>query len=104
MPYDYPTTVNVTATDGLVNLFRYLNDATAHWFANMFLITIFLVFAGGFYAFRRDFQGSLAIGGFATFVIATLFWIAGIVGLATYIIVIGMAILGFLSLWVGDRN
>lgn len=100
--YDYPTSVNLTG--GFTDLFVYLNTVTGSWFSNMILIAIYLIFASGFYLARRDIAGAMAVAGFVTFVISTLFWIAQIISATTFIIVIAVAIVGFASLWLGPRD
>ena len=100
--YPYPTDVNLTG--GLSDLFIYINMVTYNWFSYMILISIYLIFASGFYLARKDFAGAMAVAGFVTFVIATLFWIAGIVNITAFIIVIAIAIIGFASLWIGPRE
>ena len=99
MPYASPTSINFTS--GLVGMFQYLNVVTNSWFSNLFLIAIYIIFATGFYFARRDFQGSMAVGGFAIFVIGLLFWIGEMISGITFAIVVAVAIIGFASLWIG---
>jgi len=103
MSYTYPTEVNVTATEGLLNLFKYVNIVTNSWFSNMLLIAIYIIFATGFYFSRKDMGGALAVGGFATFVIATLFYVGEIISGVTFAIVIAISIVSFASLFVGKE-
>ena len=102
MSYEYPTSINMT--DGPANLFLYLNNVTNSWFSNMLLITIYIIFASGFYYAKRDIFGGLAVGGFATFIIATLFWIANMISTLTFAIVIAVAIVSFGTLWLGTQH
>ena len=102
MAYEYPTSVNMT--EGPTNLFLYLNTVTGSWFSNMILIAIYMIFASGFYYAKRDIFGGMAVGGFATFVIATLFWIAHIVSTVTFALVIAVSIMSFASLWLGTHH
>lgn len=99
MVYDSPTSINFTT--GLGGMFNYLNSVTNSWFSNLLLISIYIIFATGFYFARRDFQGALAVGGFAIFVVGLLFWIGQIISGVTFAFVIAVAIMGFASLWVG---
>jgi hypothetical protein len=96
--YPYPTTVNMT--DGPTNLFIYLNTVTNNWFSNMLLIAVYLIFSVGFYTARRNIGGSFAIGGFAIFIIGTLFWVANMISTVTFAIVIAVAIVSFTALWI----
>jgi len=99
MVYDMPTTINFTS--GLGGMFNYLNAVTNSWFSNLLLLSIYILFATGFYFAKRDFNGSLAVGGFAIFVVGLLFWAGQIISGMTFIFVIAVAIAGFMSLWVG---
>ena len=84
--------------------FRYLNLVTNSWFSNMLLISIYLIFASGFYFANKDMFGGLAVGGFATFVLGLLFWIGGLISGITFTVVIGVAIVSFASLWLGRQD
>ena len=94
-----PTTINFT--DGLGGMFNYLNLVTNSWFSNMLLISIYIIFAVGFYFSKRDFSGALAIGGFATFIIGLLFWVGDVISGVTFAFVVAVAIGSFASLWIG---
>ena len=102
MAYESPSNINFT--DGFTEMFRYLNLVTNSWFSNMLLITIYVIFASGFYFARRDMMGGLAVGGFATFVVGLLFWIGGLISGVTFTVVVGVAIVSFASLWIGERQ
>ena len=100
--YIMPTEVDLS--QGLVGLFQYLNVVTNGWFANLILITIFIIFSSGFYFAKRDIFGGFSIGGFATLLIGTLFWASGVINTPTMIIVIAVAILSFASLWINKHD
>jgi len=100
MVHDMPTTINFTS--GLGGMFNYLNTVTHSWFSNFLLIAIYILFATGFYFAKRDFQGAMAVGGFALFVTGLLFWVGNIISGVTFAIVVAVAIIGFASLWVGN--
>jgi len=100
--HEYPSTINWTG--GMAEGFNYLNSVTNSWFSNMLLITIYLIFASGFYFARRDMFGGLAVGGFATFVLGLLFWLGGLISGITFTIVVGVAIVSFASLWLGKQD
>jgi len=100
--YDMPNTINMTG--GLTEFFVYLNEVTFNWFSNMLLISIYLIFATGFYLARRDMFGAMAIGGFAVFVVGLLLFVGGIISGVTFGMVIAVAILSFASLWLGDSK
>jgi len=98
--YSYPNSVNWTG--GMDGMFVYLNNVTGHWFANLLLIAVYIIFATGFYFAKKDMQGALAIGGFATFVFSVFLWAGGMISGITFAFVIAVAIVGFASLFVGN--
>lgn len=99
--YDYPTSINFT--EGMDGMFTYLNVVTNNWFANLLLISIYIIFATGFYFSRKDIFGAFAVGGFATFVISLLLFVGGMISGITFSIVIAVAIISFASLWIGEN-
>jgi len=99
--YSYPTSINFT--NGIDGLFVYLNTVTNNWFSNLLLISVFLIFATGFYFAKRDMNGAFAVGGFATFVFGSFLWVGGFISGVTFAIVIAVAILGFASLWIDSQ-
>jgi hypothetical protein len=101
MAYPYPTSINFTS--GLSETFAYLNSVTYNWFSNMLLITIYLIFATGFYFTKRDIFGSFAVGGFAIFVVGLLFWVGGVISGVTFAFVVAVSIISFASLWIGKN-
>lgn len=100
MPYPMPSTINWTT--GMTGAFNYLNEVTSSWFSNLLLISIYIIFATGFYFAKRDMFGAMAVGGFATFVIGLLLFVGNIISGMTFSVVIAVAILGFASLWIGQ--
>lgn len=100
--YNLPSTINMSG--GLTELFIYLNEVTYNWFSNMLLISIYLIFAIGFYFARKDMLGGLAVGGFATFIVGLFLFVGGVVSGVTFTIVIAVAILSFATLWLGQGN
>lgn len=98
--YNMPTSINFS--EGMGGMFQYLNTVTGSWFSNLLLIAIYIIFATGFYFARRDMFGAFAVGGFATFVIGLLFWVGDIISGVTFAFVVGVAIISFASLWVGE--
>jgi len=86
----------------MTGAFNYLNDVTYSWFSNLLLISIYLIFAVGFYFAKRDFFGAMAVGGFSTFVIGLLLFVGGTISGITFSVVIAVAIVGFASLWIGQ--
>jgi hypothetical protein len=100
MAYPMPTTVNFST--GLSDAFIYLNTVTFNWFSNMIVIAVYLIFASGFFFAKRDVFGALAVGGFATFVVSLLLYTASMISGTTFVIVIGVAIVSFATLFLGE--
>lgn len=98
--YPYPNTVNFSG--GMTDAFVYLNTVTSNWFSNMLLIAVYFIFASGFFFARRDIFGALAVGGFASFVVALLLYTASMISGATFVIVVAVAIVSFATLFLGE--
>jgi hypothetical protein len=104
MAWALPTSVNLTNSNGLVYLLMYLNSVTSGWFTNMLFIAIYIIFASGFYFAKGDIFGGLAVAGFVTAVLGTIFWIAGIMQDWTFYITIAVAILSFVLLFIESQQ
>jgi hypothetical protein len=102
MRYPYPTSIDFS--NGTDSLFVWLNTVTFGWFSNFLLIAIWFIFATGFYMARRDVQGALAVAGTMTFLVSLPLYIGGMVSGIAFTIVIGIAIVGFASLFVGHPD
>lgn len=100
--YDLPTEVDLT--QGLSGLFAYLNTQTNNWLSILFLISIYVVFASGYYFAKRDLAGGFAIGGFVTFVIGTLFWVGGFINVVVYVPLVIISIISFAGLWINKHE
>lgn len=98
--YEMPTSINFS--EGMGEMFNYLNAVTSNWFSNLLLIAIYIIFATGFYFARRDIFGAFAVGGFATFVIGLLLWVGDVISGVTFTFVVAVAIISFASLWIGQ--
>ena len=93
---------NINWSTGMTGAFGYLNEVTSSWFSNLLLISIYIIFGIGFYFAKRDFFGAMAVAGFSTFVVALLLFVAEAISGITFSVVIGVAIIGFASLWIGQ--
>lgn len=100
MVYSYPTDIDFTTSNGFMNLLIWLNTVTSGWFSNFMLITIFLIFGGGYYYSSRDFWGGASLGGFVTSIIAIILWIAGALSTGTLVVALAVAIISFVGLFV----
>lgn len=98
MAYIYPDSTSMAGS--FTYIFYYLNEVTRGWFANCFLISLYLIIIYGYYKATDEFAGAMAIAGFATFVIALLFWLGNFVSGITLTITIAMAIIGVVILLV----
>jgi hypothetical protein len=100
--YPYPTDINTS--EGIGTSIVYLNTVTSSWFSNLFLISIYIIFGVGVYQSRKDLPEGLAVAGFMTAIIGTLFWVANWISGVTYTITLASAILGAAVLWIGKQN
>lgn len=94
--YEYPTIIN--ASEGLPDLFSYVNNVTNSWFSNLLLVSIYLIMLVGFYKAKGDFSGAMAVAGFGTFIVSLLFWVGGLITGITFGFAIAMAIIGVIVL------
>ena len=92
MAYPSPSTIN--ASNGLGELFNYINLVTNNWVSNMIMIGIWIIVLMGFYKAKEDFKGAMAVAGYSTFVIGLLFWIGGFISGFAFGVVIAMALIG----------
>jgi len=95
---------NLTGSNGLANIFYYLNFVTNQWFSNLLLIAVWVLVLVGFYKSTDDVAGAFAVAGFGTFVVALLFWAGTLISTLTFSIVIALMILGVLVLLVDKKN
>lgn len=102
MPYDMPTTINWTS--GMGEAFIYFNSVTNNWFSNLLLISIYVIFATGFYFAKNDIFGGFAVGGFVTFVISLILWVGGYISAITFTFAVAVMIASFGALWFGQNQ
>ena len=98
MTYAYPTSESMI--DSPMYLFYYLNEVTRGWFANMILITIYLLVVYTYYKTTDEAGAAMAADGFVTFIVSLLFWLSGFVATSTFIIVIAFMIVGVVALFI----
>lgn len=98
---DSPTVMNMSK--GFGEVFNYLGSVTNGWFANMILISVYVITLMGFYKAKDDFTGAMAVAGFGTFVVALLFWLGGMVAGIPFGIVIAVAIIGVVVLLMDQQ-
>lgn len=97
MVYDSPTTINATA--GFGSVLTYINTVTDGWISNMLLIAVYIISLMSFAKARDDIAGAFAVSGFATFIVALLFWLGGFINGIVLGIVTAMAIIGIIALF-----
>jgi len=100
----YSSITDRNLTKGFQEVYYYANEVTESWLSNMILIGIFSIVWVWVYSVRKDFAESFSIAGFATFVMAVLFWFAEFISGVTLLFVIGIAIFGFILLWLGKKS
>ena len=77
MAYPEVTTINVTTSEGMTNIFQYLNVVTDNWAGRMVMVALFVMFLFGYLKAKADddFVGAFAVASYVTFVIGLLFWL-----------------------------
>lgn len=95
MAYPSVNTINVTSSEGMSNIFQYLNTVTDFWAGRGVLIAIFMIFLFGYLKFSRDndFVGAFAVASYVTFVIGILFWLISFLDGIAFAIIMGITII-----------
>lgn len=101
MAYETPEDLNIS--EGFGRLLTYTNDVTGSLFANLILITLFVIVTMSYYRSRNNVIEALAIGSYSTFLIATLFYIAGFIVFTTFTVVISFMLLFTLALFLDKK-
>lgn len=101
MVYTSPADINMS--NGFMSIIYYVNNITNQWFANLLLLTIWIVILAGFYKAKDDFSGALAVAGFITFVLGLFAWVSGFISGPIMAIITGIAIVSAL-VFFGDRG
>ena len=101
MTYPSPSTIN--ASQGLGEVFNYVNVVTNSWLSNLIMIGIYVIILIGFYKAKDDFKGAMAVAGYGTFVVGLLFWIGGFISGLAFVWIISIAIIGTVVLMM-DNN
>lgn len=102
MAYTSPSEINMT--EGIGNLFIWINEVTDFWFGRALIGSIFAIILLGYLkSNKEDIVGGLALSGYITFVIALLFWVIGFIDPITMGLSIG-AVLGFTAWLLIDRR
>ena len=107
MTYKGIETINVTTTDGMSNIFAYLNTVTNFWAGRMIMIAIWVMFFFGFLRSKGDddFVGAIAVASYVTFVIGLLFWLINFLdGVTLGIIIAGTIVSTAVLLFDKRRN
>jgi hypothetical protein len=91
MAWATPDSVNMSS--GVDQLISYTNTVTLGWFANMWLISIYIIVLMAYYRSNKDFLGAMGLSGFATFIIALLMWVGGFCSDITFVFSIGILII-----------
>lgn len=97
--YEEITTVNLSK--GFQEVPAYVNRVTDNWVSIMILVAIYILVVFGVYHSKGSseaFGEGIAIAGFFTAIVATLFWIAGFVNIFHLIWVIVIAIIS-VGIW-----
>jgi len=95
MAYEEINTINMTTSDGMSNIFQYLNVVTNFWAGRMVMIAVFVMFLFGYLKSKGDddFVGAFAVASYVTFVIGILFWIIDFLDGVAFGIIIAVTII-----------
>ena len=100
----YPSISDVNTTKGIGQVLGYVNDITDSWLSNGFLITIYFIIVISVFIARKDWAEGFAIGGFITFLVGFLFYLADFVAGYTLVILGAVAVLGVISLFITKKS
>ena len=100
----YESITNRNMSKGFQEILYYANDVTQSWLSNLILIGIYIITLMGIYNSKRDLIMGISIAGFFTSIIASLFWIADFINGITLVFIIGVALFGFILIFIGHRN
>lgn len=102
MAWTSPATLNLT--EGIDNLFYWLNDVTNFWFGHMIIIAVYLIFLFGYLRSRpEDYAGASAVASYVTFAIGIFFWIMGIISGYAIGIIIGISAISSVALFLQKK-
>lgn len=99
----YPNPADINMSNGIMSIVYYVNSITNQWFANLLLLTIWIIVLAGFYKAKDDFAGALAVSGFVTFVLGLFAWISGFISGPIMAIITGVTIVSAL-VFFGDKG
>jgi len=102
MAHALPTDLNMS--QGMGVLMDYTNAVSGGWFANMILIAFWVIVTFGIYQTNKDFPAAIAIAGYVTFIIGTIMRVLAFISTPTYLIVIGVMIIGILAVFFAKRE
>lgn len=102
MAYTDPSSIN--ASKGIFEILTYLNVVTNNWFANMLMISIFVIFSVAYYKSTEDFKGALAVSTYGTLIISLFFWIIGFLSNLSFGVIVGATLLATIVLLTDARN
>ena len=100
----YPSITDRNLTKGIGEMLNYVNEVSSSWVSNMILIGVYVIVLMGVYNYQKDFFEAMAIAGFLTFMIGTLFWLGEFISGITFTIVIAVTIVGFGLLWFTKKS
>jgi len=106
MAYPEITTIPLNTTEGMSNIFTYLNVVTDFWAGRMVMVAIFVMFLFGYLKSKGDddFVGAFAVASFVTFVIGLLFWLINFLDGSAFIIIVAVSIVSTAWLWFDKRG
>ena len=106
MAYDEITTINMTSSEGMSNIFQYINVVTDFWAGRMVVIAIFIMFLFGYLRSKGDddFVGAFAVASYVTFVLGLLMWLINFLDGIAFGIIMGVTIIATAILLFDKRG
>lgn len=104
MAYASPTTIN--ATNGIAEIFQYLNVITLNWLGRLIVIAIFVIIFMGYLRSKadEDFAGAFALASFVTFILSFLLFLINLLDGWGFGVVIGVTGISALVLFIDRRG
>jgi len=106
MAYETINNINMTSSEGMSNIFMYLNSITDFWAGRMLMIAVFMMFLFGYLRSKADddFVGAFAVASYVTFALGLLFWLINFLDGVAFTIIMAITIISTAILLFDKRG
>ncbi len=106
MAYPDINDIDMTTSEGMVNILQYINVVTQNWAGRMVAIGFFIIFLWGYLRSKNDddFVGAFAVASYVTFVLGLLMWLINFLDGIAFSIIIGITIISTAILLYDKRG